>query len=151
MTLLTEAEYLQRRLNALRKKMSLLTYGARHDKTKRNKINAVSRETNMVLNKLRQALNKNRTIIHHNMANVRYPNFGNRNWIQKNREASRLQSVLTRAQNMREQALRRRAMNVIKRYWYMPPPPPRSVGRGYLRVASLYPKSKNIGTQTNHK
>jgi hypothetical protein len=92
----------------------------------RNKINA---ETIKTLKKLREALKRNKTIVHHNMPKANSPNFGTPNWLAKKREANRYKQILPMAQALRNRILERRALAIVRRYWLQPP----VVGRGYLR------------------
>jgi hypothetical protein len=133
MPLLTEAEYLQRYLNLLSHHMSRTTYGTPYNRANRlrreairNKINA---ETIKTLKKLREALKRNQTIVHHNMRKANAPNFGTPNWYAKKLEANRYRQILPRAQALRNRILERRALAIVRRYWLQPP----IVGRGYLR------------------
>ena len=133
MPLLTEAEYLQRYLNLLGRQMSYVTYGtpySRANKERRNaRRNKIYAEQVKINKKLREALKRNKTIVHHNMRKANSPNFGTPNWLAKKREANRYKQILPKAQALRNRILERRALAIVRRYWLQPP----IVGRGYLR------------------
>jgi hypothetical protein len=126
MPLLAPDEYIQRRLNAIQKRISVLSYGA----TAKHKaqMNALFGEQSQLLN----AMKNRRTIIHNLGKAISYtPKFTNVNWNRKQQEANRLKRILPAAQRLRNSILRRRAMEIIKRFWYQP-----VVGRGYARHLS---------------
>jgi len=133
MPLLTEAEYLQRYYNYLTGRMKYLTYGTpytRANRLERNaKKNAIYREQVATRKKINNALLRNRTIMHHNMAKANPPRFSDSNWMAKRNLAKWYNEVLPKAQALRNKILRRRATAIIRRYWYQPP----VTGRGYLR------------------
>lgn len=128
--LLSPAEYIKKRLNKVRHNVSVLSYGSRHQP----RLPELLLEMNNLQKQLNKELRTRRTIVHNlQKANAFIPNFSNKNWNAKLREANRLKRILPEAQRLREAALRRKAMNIIKKYWYKPPEP---VGRGYLRLFS---------------
>jgi hypothetical protein len=123
MPLLAPDEYIQRRLNAIQKRISVLSYGS----TPR-RMNALFAEQRQLLN----AMKNRRTIVHNLGKAIGYtPRFTNNNWNRKQQEANRLKRILPAAQRLRNSILRRRAMEIIKRFWYQP-----VVGRGYARHLS---------------
>ena len=133
MPLLTEAEHLQRYLNYLSGRMSYTSYGtpySRANKMKREaKKNAIYKEQVATWKKLNNALLRNRTIKHHNMVKANQPRYNDPNWMSKHKTANWYNKVLPKAQALRNKILRRRALAIIRRYWYQPP----VTGRGYLR------------------
>jgi hypothetical protein len=134
MPLLTEAEYLQRYLNHLRRHMSFASYGTPVNRTNRSRRealkNKIHEETLKTAKKLREALNRNKTIIHHNVRKANSPRTGASNWLAKKREANRYKQIIPKAQALRNKILERRALAIVRRYWMQPP----VVGRGYLRL-----------------
>ena len=139
MVLLTNSEYIQRRLNKLSNKISRLTYGASPRIPGRMAaINAVMKEIMATRKKLNNALQHNRTIMHNNITKTYVPAYSlytnSKNWLNRVNEAKRYQKLIPQAQALRERVLRRRAMNVIRRHWFQPPPKPeQGTGRGYKR------------------
>ena len=139
MVLLTNSEHIQRRLNKLSNKISRLTYGASPRIPGRMAaINAAMKELVETRKKLNNALQHNRTIMHNNIMKTYEPRYNinsNANkWLKNIAEAKRYQKLIPQAQALRERILRRRAMEVIKRHWYQPPPKPeQGTGRGYKR------------------
>jgi hypothetical protein len=133
MPLLTEAEYLQRYYNYLTGRMSYVSYGkpySRANKIEREaKKNAIYREQVATRKKRNNALLRNRTIMHHNMAKANPPRYNDPNWLAKHNLAKWYNEVLPKAQALRNKILRRRALAIIRRYWYQPP----VTGRGYQR------------------
>lgn len=116
--------------------MLSVTYGTpptRANKEIRNaKRNAIYAEQVKWRKKLNEALKRNtKTMIHHNAQKAYAPNFGTPNWYAKQLSANRYKEILPKAQALRNRILRRRAVNIIRRYWLQPP----VVGRGYLRHA----------------
>ena len=145
MVLLTNAEYIQRRLNKLSNKVSRLTYGASPRIPGRMAaINSVMKDYTETRKKLNNALHRNRTIMHNNIIKTYEPNYNKNNhakWAKNLAEAKRYQKLIPQAQALRERILRRRAMEVIRRHWYQPPPKPeQGTGRGYKRHMNV---SKN--------
>jgi hypothetical protein len=145
MTLLTEAEYLQRRLNSLHKKMSSLTYGPpRYNKAYLAKKNALHAETRKVREMRNNALKRNRTIMHHNMNKTYGPGFNRasmanmKKWQAMQKNANRYANIIPKAQALRNKILRRKAINVVRQHWYKPPVPG---GRGYQRLLSTISKN----------
>lgn len=101
-------------------------------------INAAMKELVETRKKLNNALQHNRTIMHNNIMKTYEPRYNinsNANkWLKNIAEAKRYQKLIPQAQALRERILRRRAMEVIKRHWYQPPPKPeQGTGRGYKR------------------
>ena len=137
MPLLTEAEYIQRYLNYLSRRMSTVMYGTPSSRANREirnaKRNAIYAEEVKWNKKLKEALKRNtKTLVHHNIQKTYSPNIGSTpNWWAKRQEARRYKETLSRAQALRNRILRRRALAIIRRYWLQPP----IVGRGYLRHA----------------
>ena len=127
MVLLTNSEHFQRRLNKLSNKISRLTYGASPRIPGRMaEINAVMKEFVATRRKLNNALQHNRTILHNNITKTYEPpynkNINFNTWMKNVAEAKRYQKLIPKAQALRERILRRRAMEVIRRHWYQPPP-----------------------------
>jgi hypothetical protein len=139
MVLLTNSEYIQRRLNKLSNKISRLTYGASSRIPGRMAaINAALKELVETRRKLNNALQHNRTIMHNNIMKTYQPNYNTNinfnTWMKNVAEAKRYQKLIPQAQALRERILRRRAMEVIRKHWYQPPPKPeQGTGRGYKR------------------
>ena len=145
MTLLTEAEYIQRRLNSLYRKMSSLTYGPpRYNKVYLAKKNALSAETRKVQEMLNNALKRNRTLRHHNIIKTYQPGFNSasmanmKKWMAMQKNANRYVKIIEKAQALRNKILRRKAINVVRQHWYKPPVPG---GRGYQRHLSTVSKN----------
>ena len=100
--------------------------------------NAVMKEFMATRKLLNNALQHNRTIMHNNITKTYVPayilNTNSNNWLKRVAEAKRYQKLIPQAQALRERILRSRAMNVIRRHWYQPPPKPeQGTGRGYNR------------------
>lgn len=113
--------------------MSSVSYGtpySRANKIEREaKKNAIYKEQVATRKKLNNALLRNRTIKHHNIVKAYHPSFNDPNWMTKHKTANWYNKVLPKAQALRDKILRRRALAIIRRYWYQPP----VTGRGYLR------------------
>ena len=100
--ILAPAEYLQRRVRSLLARISVLSYGNHRTPAglrRKARLNAAFKELIPLQNRLKNEVARIRTLGHNNSP---------------------------RARALRERILRRRAMNVIKSYWYKP-----VTGRGY--------------------